>query len=51
MSQKQVVFQPLMVELLLVHPVPIVIFAVTGGAQTEQVGCEISDIVVLVCCV
>ncbi len=51
MSQKQLVFQPLMVELLLVHPVPIVILAMTGGAQTEQIRCKIADIVVLVRCV
>ena len=50
MSEKQLMFQPLMVEVLLVHPVPIVIFAMTGRAQTEKIRCGIADIVVLVRC-
>jgi hypothetical protein len=51
MTEKQPMFQPLMVELLLVHPMPIVICAVAGGTQTKKIGRGIADIMVLVCCV
>lgn len=42
--------QPLMVEPLLLHPVTIIVFAVTGRAQAKENGVRIADIMVSVGC-
>jgi hypothetical protein len=49
MAQKQLMFQPLMVEPLLAHAVLIVIAAMTGRAETEKDRVWIDDIMVAVC--
>jgi len=48
MAQKQVMLQPLMVEPLLVHSRPIIIFAMTGGTKAEKNRVWIADIMVAV---
>src|SRR5260221_14607326 len=50
MLQKQPMLQPLMVEPLLLHPVTIIVLAVTGGTQAEEDGVRIADIMVSVGC-
>jgi hypothetical protein len=50
-QQKKPVFQPLMVELLPLHPSAIIVFAVTGGTQAQQIRRWIVRIVVAVRCV
>src|SRR6266481_1790665 len=50
MAQKQPVLQPLMVEPLLLHPVTIIVRAVTGRTETEEDRVRIADIMVSVGC-
>src|SRR5438132_1553308 len=50
MAQKQVMLQPLMVEPLLLHSIPIVIFAMTAGTKAEENRVWIADIMVTMGC-
>jgi hypothetical protein len=47
-AQKQSVLQPLVAEPLLVHPVTIIIFAMTGRTETDELWCGVANIMVLV---
>ena len=48
--KKQLVLQPLMVELFLSHPVLIIIFAMTGRTQAKKDGVRIANIMIAVGC-